>query len=91
MNKQAGICFGGNVLQYLLTSIQTNEIFQIVEMVLAIITSIILLIYRIWHWVKETKEDGKITQEEIEEGLDILSSGVEDIKDSIKKGDKKND
>ena len=77
--------YGGNVLIYIMSAIQSNPVLQYVELVLAIITSVVLLAYRIWKWYKEAKKDGKITKEELKEGLNILSEGAEEIKDKIKK------
>lgn len=78
-----------NALTYALAYIQANEVMQVVEFVLAILTSIILLLYRIYVWYKEAKKDGKIDKEEIKQGIDIIASGVEDIKKvKEKKGDK---
>lgn len=82
--------FMGNVFTYILAFVQTNQTFQMIEMILAILTSIVILAYRIWRWWKEAKKDGKITKEEIKDGVDIIINGVEDIKDKIKKGDKDN-
>ena len=85
--------FGGNALTYVLSAIQQNEVFQIIEFVLAILTSIILIAYRLWVWYKKAKADGKITKEEIEEGLEILGEGIEDLKektDELKKGENDN-
>lgn len=79
-----------NGFTYILVLMQTNQTFQMIEMILAILTSIVLLAYRIWRWWKEAKKDGKITKEEINDGLDIIINGAEDIKDKIKKGDKDN-
>ena len=82
------ISYIANGLTYVVALSQTNEIFQIVELVFAILTSVILLLYRLWKWYNEAKKDGKITREEIKDGIDIIIDGVEDIK---KKGDKKDD
>lgn len=77
---------GGNVLLYGLTIAQSNETFQIVELVMSILVSVIILAYRLWKWWKEAKKDGKITKEEIEEGVDIIVDGVDEIKDKTKGG-----
>ena len=78
-----------NVFTYALAYIQANEVMQVVEFVLAILTSIVLLLYRLYVWYKEAKKDGKIDKEEIKEGINIIASGVEDIKKvKEKKGDK---
>lgn len=52
--------------------------------IIVLITSIIIPLVK---WYKKSKEDGKITKEELEEGKEIISNGVETIKDSL---DKKN-
>ena len=78
-----------NALTYALAYIQANEVMQVIEFVLAILTSIVLLLYRLYVWYKEAKKDGKIDKEEIKEGINIIASGVEDIKKvKEKKGDK---
>lgn len=82
------ISYIANGVTYVVALSQTNEIFQIVELVFAILTSVILLLYRLWKWYNEAKKDGKITREEIKDGIDIIVDGVDDIK---KKGDKKDD
>lgn len=80
---ESKILLGGNVFQYLITLVQTNQVFQYIELGLAIATSIVLLVYRIWKWYKEAKKDGKITGEEIKEGVDIIKDGVDNIIDTI--------
>ena len=75
-----------NAFTYALAYIQANEVMQIIEFSFAIFTSIVLLGYRIYVWYKEAKSDGKITHDEIKEGINIIANGVEDIKK--KKGEK---
>ena len=82
------ISFIANGLTYVVALSQTNEVFQIVELVFAILTSVILLLYRLWKWYNEAKKDGKITKDEIKDGINIIVNGVDDIK---KKGDRKDD
>lgn len=77
---------GGNALLYVLTIAQSNGTFQIIELVMSILVSVIILAYRLWKWWKEAKKDGKITKEEIEEGVDIIADGVDEIKDKTKGG-----
>lgn len=62
----------GNLCTYILAAIQQNEILQIVEFVLSAILTVALLGYRIWHWVREAKKDGKITDDEIDQLGDII-------------------
>ena len=42
-----------------------------------------MIIIPLWNWYKNAKKDGKITKEEIEEGVKIVSDGSQNIKDSI--------
>ena len=82
-----------NCLQYLATALQESPILKWAQLGLSILTSVILIGYRIWKWYREAKKDGKIDAKEIDEGLDILSDGLEDIKNSLddkdgKDGDK---
>ena len=80
---------GVNVTQYAAVSVQPNWILQWVQLGLAIACSIVLLAYRLWKWWKEAKADGKITKEEIKEGLDIVITGANEIKDNLDNKPKK--
>lgn len=70
---------GGNILTWVLSAIQQNEILQIIEFILSAILSIVILLYRVWHWYKEANADGKITKEELED-LDKIISEEEEKK-----------
>ena len=73
-----------NGVQYVFAVLQQNETLQYIELGLSILTSIILIAFRIWRWVKEAKADGKITKEEIEEGAKIIVDGAQEIADKTK-------
>ena len=77
----------GNGLTYVMTTIQTNEIFQIVELCLSILTSLIIIGFKIWKWWKNASADGKITKEEIKELSDDIEEDVDKLKDKNKKGE----
>lgn len=82
-----------NVFQYLATTLQESPILKWVQLGLSILTSVILIGYRLWKWYREAKKDGKIDDKEIDEGFEILSDGLEDINNSLddkdgKDGDK---
>ena len=68
-----------------LTVIQTEQVLRIANLVLAIITTLFIFITRFIEWYKKAKADGKITKEELEEGVGIVKEGVEEIKDHIEK------
>lgn len=57
----------GSSISWILSITQTNEIFQLIQIILASIVSLLTIIYIIWKWYKKATEDGKITQEEIDE------------------------
>ena len=75
-----------NGVQYVFAALQQNETLQYIELGLSILTSIILIAFRIWRWVKEAKADGKITKEEIEEDAKIIVDGAQEIADKTKGG-----
>lgn len=85
-----------NLFQYIAISIQTEKIFAWIQLGLAILCSIVLLLYRIWKWYKEAKADGEITGDEINqlveenkdnivEIVDKTDDLIDDIKDNSKK------
>ena len=86
-----GVDFVLNGIQYALALGDINEIGTTISLGLAILCSlfiiipkIVKLIKKIVEWFKKAIADGKITEEEFNEGINVLQEGVEDIK----KGDK---
>ena len=75
----------GNSFTYVLTALQTNEIFQIIELVLSIIISLLIIASKIHNWWKEASQDGKITKEEIQQIGNDIADDVNDLKDKINK------
>lgn len=78
-----------NTLQYALATIQDNPIWQGIQLGLSILTSIILIAYRIWKWHKDAMKDGKLSEEEIEEGTKIISDCLEEVNDKVNGKDKR--
>lgn len=76
MNTKEVFPIVGNVVTYVLSTIQTNEVLQIIEFIMSVVLTIVILVYRIWHWWREAKKDGKITEDEI----DQLGEIIEDTK-----------
>ena len=79
---------GGNGLQYLISLTQVEEWARIVGLVLSVIISILIIVDKIHTWWKKAKADGKITEDEIEEGVKIIEDGAKEIKDHIDKDNK---
>ena len=70
--------------QYILTAVQTNEVLQIVELVLSILTTLFILGINIYSWWKKASADGKIDKEEVEELQNIVNKGKENLEDKKK-------
>ena len=66
MNKDF-INYLGTGTTWVLTALQTQKILQYVNLILAILTTLVTLGYTIYKWWKKATEDGKITEEEIDE------------------------
>lgn len=65
------------------SAIQENPVFSIISWVLTILATVVTLAFTIWKWWKKSKEDGKITKEEIKEGIEIVADGAKEIADQI--------
>lgn len=72
---------GGTAITF--TAIQSNQVFQTISLIVTILSALVMLAYNLWKWYREASKDGKITEEEIDEGFDTLQKGVEDIKKGI--------
>lgn len=82
---------GGNAIMYALSFTQTKEIFEIISLVLSIAISVLIIVSKIISWYKKAKEDGKITSDEINEGIDIMTDGLESLNDKLKDKEEKKD
>lgn len=65
--KEDIIGSSGSTGMWILTAIQTNETWQLVQIILSCVVSAVTIAYILWKWWKKAKADGKITAEEIEE------------------------
>lgn len=80
--KMVDCCMIG--LNVILTASQANERLQTIQLILNIISIIIVIIINLLRWYTSSKQDGKITIDELEEGANIIKDGIDDIKDVIK-------
>lgn len=63
-----------------------NDVLTIVSTIITIIGGIItLIVIPLLAWYKKSKQDGKITKEEIDEGVKIIKDGVDELKDKNRK------
>ena len=77
----------GTLISTMGLAISTEQLEQIISIacsvtgvIIVLITSLIIPLVK---WYKEAKKDGKITKEELEEGKQIVSDGVNEVKDKI--------
>lgn len=87
MNNDKNI-FGyiGSGISWILTGLQTNEIFEYINLFLSILISVITLSITIYNVVKKAKENKKIEKEDLEQ----IKKDVENIQDVFKEGGKDN-
>lgn len=82
----------GTTLSAVGTSIQTNEILETISIIITIIGAIItFIVMPILNWYKSAKADGKITKDEIKEGVNTLSEGINQVIDASKNNKEKED
>lgn len=81
----------GTLLSAAGTAMQTNEVLQTISLIITILGGIMsLIVIPVLNWYKNAKKDGKITKDEVKEGLDTLEKGIKDVKESLddkKKGE----
>lgn len=67
------------------TALQTNEVLQTISMIITILGGIVtLIVLPILNWYHKAKQDGKITSDEIKEGVETLNDGLDKLKGEIK-------
>ena len=54
------------------TVAQTNEVFQLVQIIITSVSALVVLAFNVWKWYRKAKADKKITDEEIDELEEIL-------------------
>ena len=87
------ILYGLNALEYASVITQANEIFQLVQLILTIATTLFILLIKIISWYNKSKKDGKIDASEVKEAAKIIEDGTKKVKSQIdeeKKGGGKN-
>ena len=66
------------------TALQTNDVLQTISLIITILGGIVtLIVLPLLNWYRKAKQDGKITEDEIKEGIETLNDGL----DKLKKGD----
>ena len=79
----------GTSLGVIGTATQTNEILQTISLIITIVGGVIsLIVVPILSWYFKAKQDGKITPDEIKEGVEIIKDGAEKLNNTLKDKDK---
>ena len=78
--KNDALAIGGNAFGYVLAIFQSNEVWEIISFALAILSSCVIIAYKVWQWYREAKKDGKITPDEVATLIDDVGGDVENIK-----------
>ena len=74
-------------LQAIFTAIQTDEVLRWISFGFTLVSVIITIAYNIWNWWRNSKKDGKISIDEVDELVDIVKDGSDSLK-NITKEDK---
>lgn len=77
----------GTIISAIGTSLQPNEILEMISLIITIIGAALTLLMSLYTWWKNAKKDGKIDKEEFEDGVKIVTDGLDEIKNTIKKGE----
>lgn len=74
----------GTAMSAVGTASQTNELLQTISLIITIIGGVItFVLLPLWNWWKKAKADGKITKDEIKEGVDVATNGIKDLDDKL--------
>lgn len=87
MKHDEVIGFAGSGLSTILTITQTNEVFQLIQLICSILSFLVTMAYVIWKWYKKaTSKDSpggeKITAQEVEELFSNLKENIKEEKEN---------
>ena len=71
-------------VQAILTAIQTDEVLRWISFGFTIFSVILNIAYNVWRWWRKSKEDGKISMDEVDELVDIVKDGSDSLKNITK-------
>lgn len=71
-------------LQAIFTAIQTDEVLRWISFGFTLVSVILTIAYNIWRWWRKSKEDGKISIDEVDELVDIVKDGSDSLKNITK-------
>ena len=71
-------------LQAIFTAIQTDEVLRWISFGFTLVSVILTIAYNIWRWWRKSKEDGKISMDEVDELVDIVKDGSDSLSNITK-------
>ena len=90
-NKELLAAFAGTGVSLAGTLAQTNEFLQTISIIITILGAIVsFIVVPLLNWYKDAKKDGKVTYNELIDGLDKLQDGLKKTKEEADKMRKKN-
>ena len=67
MKSNDFVCWLGTLFGAICIATQTDKVLQYIQLGLTIFSTLVALIYTIWKWWRKAKEDGKITEDEVDD------------------------
>lgn len=89
MDNKITASWVGCTLSAVGTAMQTQQVLQIISIVLTCIATLTTIGLNLFLWYKKAKEDGKIDEEEAKEGAGIVIDGVKNLQQNIEGVEKK--
>lgn len=77
MKRDEIVGWVGSGISTILTISQTNEVFQLIQIILTSIAVLVSIAYTIWKWRKNAKKDGKITSDEVDDLFDDINKVIQ--------------
>lgn len=76
----------GTALGVVGTATQVNETLQTISLIITILGALVsFVVVPLLNWFKSAKKDGKITADEISEGVETLQEGISKTQETIEK------
>ena len=80
----------GTIISAIGTTLQPNDILETISLIITIIGGIItFIVMPLLNWYKKSKDDdGKISNDEVQEAIKIITNGSEKIKEQVDNNEK---
>lgn len=66
----------------------TQDVLNVILTILSILSIALSIVISLVKWYNDSRKDGKITSDEIAQGVEILKEGTDEIKEALDKDDK---